>query len=202
MQTPKRPEPADLYSPSAAQTVCQLLILTSGGQGGILVLGTKQFCASSNCLSLGCASFVPVRIPWDSNPLKAEASRFIQPFGGTNSMPATHTHIWWAGRDSNPRRPKPADLQSAPFDHFGTYPPARYEYGMSTKPEVKTTEPVPANAGGTYPCLTVKLLSPLQPLRGVEPQTYSLPPASFCFAQCTGQAWSGGIYPVRADGQN
>lgn len=29
---------------------------------------------------------------------------------------------WWAGRDSNPRRRKPADLQSAPFDRFGTYP--------------------------------------------------------------------------------
>ena|SRR3989344_216353 len=35
-----------------------------------------------------------------------------------------HWHLknQWAGRDSNPRRPKPADLQSAPFDRFGTYP--------------------------------------------------------------------------------
>ena len=30
--------------------------------------------------------------------------------------------IWWVGRDSNPRRRKPADLQSAPFDRSGTYP--------------------------------------------------------------------------------
>lgn len=29
---------------------------------------------------------------------------------------------WWAGLDSNQRRRKPADLQSAPFGHFGTYP--------------------------------------------------------------------------------
>jgi hypothetical protein len=28
----------------------------------------------------------------------------------------------WAGLDSNQRRRKPADLQSAPFGHFGTYP--------------------------------------------------------------------------------
>ena len=28
----------------------------------------------------------------------------------------------WAGLDSNQRRHKPADLQSAPFGHFGTYP--------------------------------------------------------------------------------
>ncbi len=30
--------------------------------------------------------------------------------------------IWWAGQDSNLRRRKPADLQSAPVDRFGTDP--------------------------------------------------------------------------------
>ena len=29
---------------------------------------------------------------------------------------------WWAGLDSNQRSRKAADLQSAPFDHFGTDP--------------------------------------------------------------------------------
>ena len=29
---------------------------------------------------------------------------------------------WWAELDSNQRRRKPADLQSAPFDRSGTYP--------------------------------------------------------------------------------
>lgn len=28
----------------------------------------------------------------------------------------------WAGKDSNLRSPKTADLQSAPFDRSGTYP--------------------------------------------------------------------------------
>ncbi len=28
----------------------------------------------------------------------------------------------WAEKDSNLRRRKPADLQSAPFGHFGIYP--------------------------------------------------------------------------------
>ena len=28
----------------------------------------------------------------------------------------------WAGLDSNPRRRKPTDLQSVPFDRFGTDP--------------------------------------------------------------------------------
>ncbi len=34
---------------------------------------------------------------------------------------------WWAGLDSNQRRRKPADLQSAPFGHFGTYPLGKRE---------------------------------------------------------------------------
>src|SRR3954469_21177662 len=29
---------------------------------------------------------------------------------------------WWAGRDSNPRRREPTDLQSAPFGRLGTCP--------------------------------------------------------------------------------
>ena len=31
-------------------------------------------------------------------------------------------HGWWAGKDSNLRRHKPADLQSAPFGRLGTDP--------------------------------------------------------------------------------
>lgn len=30
--------------------------------------------------------------------------------------------VWWEKLDSNQRRPKPADLQSAPFDHSGILP--------------------------------------------------------------------------------
>ena len=33
---------------------------------------------------------------------------------------------WWAGLDSNQRRRKPADLQSAPVGHFGTDPSLSY----------------------------------------------------------------------------
>ena len=36
-------------------------------------------------------------------------------------FPIKHSK-WWAGKDSNLRRRKPADLQSAPFSHSGTYP--------------------------------------------------------------------------------
>ena len=40
---------------------------------------------------------------------------------------------WWAGKDSHLRRREPADLQSAPFDCFGTDPEllAPLEFGAS-----------------------------------------------------------------------
>jgi hypothetical protein len=38
----------------------------------------------------------------------------------------------WAGLDSNQRRHKPADLQSAPFGHSGTYPKIVWGWFVST----------------------------------------------------------------------
>ena len=39
---------------------------------------------------------------------------------------------WWAELDSNQRRRKPADLQSAPFGHFGIYPFTESPAGNAT----------------------------------------------------------------------
>ena len=38
--------------------------------------------------------------------------------------------FWWGGADSNHRRHKPTDLQSAPFGRFGTSPP--HSFGEKT----------------------------------------------------------------------
>ena len=40
----------------------------------------------------------------------------------TRSSPTHTSAVWWAGKDSNLGRHKPADLQSAPFGHLGTCP--------------------------------------------------------------------------------
>ncbi len=40
-----------------------------------------------------------------------------------------YVFIWWVGKGSNLRRLMPADLQSAPFDRFGTHPPLPIGYG-------------------------------------------------------------------------
>ena len=37
--------------------------------------------------------------------------------------------FWWRGLDSNQRRRKPTDLQSAPFSHSGTSPQRTFDYG-------------------------------------------------------------------------
>ncbi len=45
----------------------------------------------------------------------------------------------WAGLDSNQRRHKPADLQSAPFDRFGTDPFFQDKNNLSQKyPKIKS----------------------------------------------------------------
>ena len=40
------------------------------------------------------------------------------------------TAVWWAGKDSNLRRHKPADLQSAPFGRLGTDPQGCQPIGL------------------------------------------------------------------------
>ena len=40
-----------------------------------------------------------------------------------HESPVRARTVWWAGKDSNLGRHKPADLQSAPVGHLGTCPP-------------------------------------------------------------------------------
>jgi hypothetical protein len=49
-----------------------------------------------------------------------------------NYTRAVSTINWWRGKDSNLRRRKPADLQSAPFGRSGT-PPILLKLGFSTR---------------------------------------------------------------------
>ena len=41
--------------------------------------------------------------------------------------------FWWRGLDSNQRRRKPTDLQSAPFSHSGTSPQRTCDYGVTCR---------------------------------------------------------------------
>src|SRR5262245_58602991 len=69
---------------------------------------------------------------------------------------------WWRGKDSNLRRHKPADLQSAPFVHSGTSPrsPAR----LDRLP--KTLRPLSGSAPSAG--------SPMELAKGFEPPTRGL----------------------------
>src|SRR3954470_4513558 len=58
-------------------------------------------------------------------------------------FPSTHNK-WWRGKDSNLRRRKPADLQSAPVGRLGT-PPGKNE------PRILVTTPPAVNGiGATF----------------------------------------------------
>ena len=69
--------------------------------------------------------------------------------------------VWWVGVGSNHRRPKPADLQSAPFSHSGTHPVERARRAVlvrcpanhpkRSRPIAKqTAPPEPAGRRGLY----------------------------------------------------
>src|SRR5687768_10885191 len=60
-----------------------------------------------------------------SSAWKAVALPLSYTRGWCLRMQTAEAHGWWAEKDSNLRRREPADLQSAPFGHFGIYPGAR-----------------------------------------------------------------------------
>ena len=68
------------------------------------------------------------------------------------NTPFEHTKRWWRRLDSNQRRRKPTDLQSAPFNHSGT-PPAKplimKSFGGHVKPDDQPPiKPVAAHQHG------------------------------------------------------
>ena|GEM_PF-3943179 len=75
-----------------------------------------SYLTSSSCLGL-------VAIHSTSSNPSRKASSCLAPAACTNKntpLNVGYCCLLCAGRDSNPRRHKPADLQSAPIDHSGT----------------------------------------------------------------------------------
>src|SRR5208282_1562194 len=58
----------------------------------------------------------------DSNPRPRAWKARALPTELFPLSPSSSLSYWWRGEDSNLRRHKPADLQSAPFGHSGTSP--------------------------------------------------------------------------------
>ena len=54
--------------------------------------------------------------------LRLEFANSFRTQDSTLHYSALTCSVWWAGKDSNLGRHKPADLQSAPFGHLGTCP--------------------------------------------------------------------------------
>ena len=73
----------------------------------------------------------PASLAWKARVLPLNYSRSGAPFSPVPSR-GLHTlefvPLWWRRLDSNQRRRKPTDLQSAPFSHSGTPPKRTAEY--------------------------------------------------------------------------
>ena len=81
--------------------------------------------------------------------------KYWAPYVIRNISPCSQ--VVWAGRDLNSRRPKSADLQSAPIDHSGTYPVYYFilkESQVGFKPTIKNFADSRLNhlPTGTYFC--------------------------------------------------
>ena len=80
---------------------------------------------------------------------------------------------WWAGRDSNPRRQKPADLQSALVDRLSTDPWSRCA-GLNRGHHLRLRSVFGTSADKlTMPARRNAEL--MEPRPGIEPGTSSLP---------------------------
>ena len=51
----------------------------------------------------------------------------------SSQLSYSRSDFWWRGEDSNLRRHKPADLQSAPVGRFGTSPHQNHEASMDAE---------------------------------------------------------------------
>jgi hypothetical protein len=85
-----------------------------------------------------------------SNPLTREKPPTIYP--PVPFPPPSHKTKWWRGKDSNLRRRKPADLQSAPVGRLGT-PPGKNE------PRILVSTPRSVNGIGAYFAVDRRTLS-------------------------------------------
>ena len=99
----------------------------------------------------------PTSSAWKAEVLPLNYTR--QTWAGASSAGSPTTADWWRGKDSNLRRHKPADLQSAPVGRLGTPPAneprifgpgARTVNGLGARSVVNLRAPEPSiRAGGS-----------------------------------------------------
>src|SRR6188508_3515276 len=119
-----------------------------------------------------------------SKPLTREKPPTIYPSNFV--LPSTQNE-WWRGKDSNLRRRKPADLQSAPVGRLGT-PPGKNE------PRILVSTPRSVNGIGAYFAV---LLRPLfrgthlyRGTEGYQGPTGAPPAKVFSLASWIPMTWS------------
>ena len=95
---------------------CRVLWVSGAGEGNrTLVVSLEGFCSTIEL-------HPPDELIYVFLPLSAPSSCLVRHTG----------NLWWRRLDSNQRRRKPTDLQSAPFNHSGTPPRRTANYGLVT----------------------------------------------------------------------
>ncbi len=120
-------------------------------------------------------SYFRKNIPYRSPPPPSR-----QPFGRPGGLRNSNRFLKWEVMDSNHRRRKPADLQSAPFDRSGNFPyfPPQREGRCSAESDIPRTSGISNPAPSSFrriaglfvpgPFLSHRLSEPME---GFEPPT-------------------------------
>ena len=74
----------------------------------------------------------PASLAWKAKVLPLNYSRTC---GRADDVSDSWQLDWWRELDSNQRRRKPTDLQSAPFSHSGIPPQRAIDYGINLRPD-------------------------------------------------------------------
>ena len=129
-------------------------------------------------------------LAWKANALSTELLPQLRRNRAPQRRDCPQTSkVWWGEMDSNHRRYKPADLQSAPFGHSGifpnfrTHPPLRasgaLQFALLCLPPLRSSAFAPLRSSFTFrPPLAFSFHSPLlrlgckcEPMEGFEPPT-------------------------------
>ncbi len=120
-------------------------------------------------------SYFRKNIPYRSSPPPSR-----QPFGRPGGLRNSNRFLKWEVMDSNHRRRKPADLQSAPFDRSGNFPyfPPQRGGRCSAESDIPRTSGISNPAPSSFrriaglfvpdPFLSHRLSEPME---GFEPPT-------------------------------
>ena len=109
----------------------------------------------------------PASLAWKAKVLPLNYSRLEEP-----TSISEFCFAWWRRLDSNQRRRKPTDLQSAPFSHSGTPPrrTAEFSTGTGLAGPAQALQSIGARCGSARDRNSIDARKWPQPMKGLAPR--------------------------------